>query len=76
MQSTIETWVLGTEYVAMMVRMETLYAIQYKLRMMGVPISGPTYIHGDNMSVIHNTSKPKCNAIAYHAISKSVAMRK
>jgi hypothetical protein len=48
--------------------------------MMGVPISGPTYIYGDNMSVIHNTQEPesilkkKSNSICYHAIQESVAM--
>ena len=64
------------------VGMETLHAIQYKLRMMGIPILGASYIYGDNMSVIHNTSNPgsrlrkKCIVIAYHAIHKSVAMGK
>ena len=54
----------------------------YKLRMMGIPISGPMYIYGCNMSVIHNiektesTLKKKCNAVAYQAICKSKAMNK
>ena len=39
--------------------METLLGIRYKLSMMGVPISGPSYIYGDNMSVIHNTQRPE-----------------
>ena len=48
--------------------------------MMGVPISGPTYMYGDNMSVIHNTQKPestlkkKSNSICYHAVREAVAM--
>ena len=57
-QSTIETSVFGAEFVAMKVRMETSHAIQYKLRMMGIPISVISYVYGDNMLVIHNTSKP------------------
>ena len=79
-QSTIETSVFGTEFVAMKVGIKTLCAIQYKLRMVGIPISGVSYLYGDNMSVINNTSKPestlkkKCNAIAYHAVCKSMAM--
>ena len=54
--------------------------IRYKLRMMGVPLSGATVIYGDNMSVIHNTQKPestlkkKSNSICYHAVRESVAM--
>ena len=59
---------------------EALQGLQYKLRMMGVQISGPTYIYGDNMSVVNNASKPestlkkKSNSICYHAIRESVAM--
>ena len=70
-----------TQILAVSIKVETLYAIQYKLRMMGIPIFGPLYIYGDNMLVIHNTSKPestlkkKCNAIAYHVIHDSVVMR-
>ena len=73
-QSTIETSVLGPEFVAMKVRVETVHAIQYKWRMMGIPISGPSYIYGDNIwvSII---LKKKCNVIAYHTILKFVAMR-
>ena len=79
-QATIETSVFGAEFVAMKHGMETLRGIRYKLRMMGVPISGPSFIYGDNMSVIHNTQRPestlkkKSNSICYHAIRESVAM--
>ncbi len=54
-QATIETSVFGAEFVAMKIGMESLRGLHYKLRMMGVGISGPSYIYGDNMLVIHNT---------------------
>ena len=79
-QNTIETSVFGAEFVAMKIGMESVRGFRYKLRMMGVPISGHTYIYGDNMSVIHNTQRPestlnkKSNSICYHAIRESVAM--
>ena len=66
----------------MKVGMEILYAIQYKLRIMDIPIPGVSYIYGDNMSVIHNTSKPeltlkkKHNEIAHHVVCKSLVMGK
>ena len=53
-QPTIETSVFGAEFMAMKHGMETLQGLRYKLHMMGVPILGPSYIYGDNMSVIHN----------------------
>ena len=79
-QSTIETSVFGAEFVAMKHGVEVTRGLRYKLRMMGVPIVTPTYIYGDNMSVIHNTQRPestlkkKSNSICYHAIRESVAM--
>ena len=79
-QATIETSVFGAEFVAMKLGMESLRGLRYKLRMMGVPIFGPSLIYGDNMSVIHNTQRPestlkkKSNSIAYHAVRESVAM--
>ena len=79
-QATIETSVFGAEFVAMKQGMEALRGLRYKLRMMGVAIAGPSYIYGDNMSVIHNTQRPesvlkkKSNSICYHAIREAVAM--
>ena len=79
-QPTVGTSVLGAEFVAMKNSMETLRGLWYKLRMMGVSLSGPSFIYGDNMSVIHNTQRPesmlrkKSNSICYHAVRESVAM--
>jgi hypothetical protein len=48
--------------------------------MMGIPLTGPSYIYGDNKSQVTNSSWPestlkkKCNSICYHAIRESVAM--
>ena len=49
--------------------------------MMGVKIDVPTYVYGDNMYVIHNTSKTesllkkKSNSICYNFVREAVAMR-
>ena len=79
-QSTVETSVFGAEFVAMKHGIETVRGIRYKLRMMGIEVDNPTYVYGDNMSVVTNSSKPesqlkkKCNSICYHAVRESVAM--
>ncbi len=50
--------------------------------MMGVPLTGPSFIYEDNKSQVTNSSRPestlkkKCNSICYHAIRESVAMGK
>ena len=54
--------------------------IRYKLRIMGVPISGSSYIYGDIMSFIKDNQRPestlikKSNSICYHDVRKSVAV--
>jgi hypothetical protein len=60
-QGTVETSVFGAEFVAMRAAgNEACRGIRYyKLRMMGIPVNEPTYIYGENMSVIHNTQRPE-----------------
>ncbi len=47
---------------------------------MGVPVTGPSFIYGDNKSQVTDSSRPestltkKCYAVCYHAIRDSVAM--
>jgi hypothetical protein len=79
-QATIETSTFGSEFVAAKVATETIRGLRYKLRMFGIPIDGPAYFFGDNMSVITNISIPesvlkkKSNSIAYHCVREAVAM--
>ena len=46
---------------------------------MGIPVEGPTYIYGDNQSVLADTTIPdstlmkKSQSIAYHFIHEGVA---
>ncbi len=79
-QATIETSVFGAEFIAMKHATEMLMGLRYKIHMMGIPLSGPTYVYGDNKSQVTNSPRPeltlknKCNSICYHAIRESVAM--
>jgi hypothetical protein len=47
---------------------------------MGITLGGPTFVYGDNMSVVHNTQSPesvlkkKSDSIFYHAVRESDAM--
>jgi hypothetical protein len=59
---------------------KTLRGLRYKIRMVGIPLSGPTYIYGNHESQVTNSSRPgstlnkKCNSICYHAICEFVVM--
>ena len=54
--------------------------LRYKLRMIGISTSGPSYIYAGNMAVVYNISRPesvlrkKSNSVCYHAVCESVAM--
>jgi hypothetical protein len=80
-QGSVEAATFGSEFVALKTGMEANRSLRYKLRMMGVPIDGPTYVYCDNMSVVYNTSIPesqlkkKSNSIAFHAVREAAAMK-
>ena len=78
-QGSIEGSSFGSEFSAMKTAVELVEGLRYKLRMMGVPLDGGTHIKADNMSVIHNCSKPastlkkKSVSIAYHYCRERIA---
>jgi len=78
-QNSVEGSSFGSEFSAMKTGVELVEGLRYKLRMMGCPIDGATYIKADNMSVIHNVSNPastlkkKSNSIAYHYVRERCA---
>jgi len=59
---------------------ETTEGLIYKLKMMGVPIDGPSNIMADNMPVLvknmsipESVLKKKSNSIAYHYVRERAA---
>ena len=61
---------------------EYLRGLRYKLRMMGIPCDFPSFVFGDNKSVLTNSSNPfsmlkkKSSSIAYHFVREGVAKDK
>ena len=78
-QNTVETSSYGSEFCAMRIAVELVESLRYKLRMMGIPIDGPSNIFCDNESVYKNVSRPEStlkkrhNAISYHRVREAVA---
>ena len=72
--------VFGTKFVTMKKGMNSLRGLNYKLKMMVISISGPSYIYGDNMSVVLNASWPesllrkKSNSVCYPLVHESVSV--
>jgi hypothetical protein len=72
-QNTIETSTLfGSEFCDMKTAIDMVEGLCYKLRMMGIPLNGPTSVFCDNESVVRNSAAPEStlkkrhNVIAYH----------
>ena len=79
-QTTIETSSFGSEFMAMKTGTEYLRGLRYKLCAMGIPVTKPVFIYGDNQSVLSNTTGPdsqlnkKSNSVAYHHCREGVAL--
>jgi len=78
-QNTVETSTFGAELVAGRVAMEKVRAYRTKLRLLGVPIGGVSYMLCDNQSVVTSTGKAestltkKHNSICWHSIREAIS---
>ena len=78
-QATVEASTFGSEFVALRVACEMNDALRYKLRMMGIPLDGPTNGFCDNEGVVNNVSKAESTlkkkhlAVCYHKARESAA---
>ena len=78
-QKTVEMSTYGSEMVAARIAIDTLVEFHYKLRMLGIPVENTSFLVGDNMSVVINTTLPssslkkKHQACNYHCIREVIA---
>jgi hypothetical protein len=72
-QATIETSVFGAEFVAMKHGIDKLQGLCYKLYMMGIPLTGASYIFADNKSQVTNSTIPE--STLKKNVSPSATMR-
>ena len=80
-QGQVETATYGSEFVAAHTSVEQIIDLRYTLCMFGVPLDGPSWLFGDNQSVITSSTLPhstlsKCwNALSYHRVREAIAAR-
>jgi len=78
-QGAIETSTYSAEFIAMKTAVEEVMSVRYMLRCLGVKVTRPTPILGDNRSVIMNAIIPssllkkKHVAISYHMTREATA---
>ena len=80
-QSTVETSTYGAEFVAARICTDQIIALRYELMMLGVPLTGPAYMFGDNESVIVSATIPEGNlkkrhvTLSYHRVREAIAAK-
>ena len=71
-QNIVEASTFGLKFIALRVGCETNNGLRYKVRMMGVPMEGPTNVYYDNEAIISNsnmtepTLKKNHLSVCYH----------
>ena len=78
-QNNVESSTFSSEIIALKIATEQIKALRYKLRMFGIPISGPARVFCDNDSVVTSSTFPESTlkknhcSIAYNKIRESFA---
>jgi len=78
-QSQVETATYGSEFMVARNATERITDLRYTLRSFGVPLDGPSWLFGDNKSVVtsstipHSTLGKRWNALSYHRVREAVA---
>jgi len=58
LQSTVKTATFGSEHVATRTATEQILDLHLTLRYLGVPLDGPSFMFGDNESIVNTASVP------------------
>lgn len=78
-QGTVETSTYGSEFVAACIATEHIIDLRITLRSMGVPLDGPSWLLGDNQSVVTSSTIPQSvmskrhNALSFHWVRAAIA---
>jgi hypothetical protein len=80
-QGCIATSTYTAEFVAMRQAVEEAISLRYMLRCLGIPVTKPTDLYGDNRSVYQSAGIPdgelkkKHVAISYHYVREAIAAK-
>jgi hypothetical protein len=78
-QETVETATYGSEFVAARKTIQQNIGLRLTLRYLGVPIEGPTFLFGDNESVVKSSTVPdsrlgkRHHGLSYHFAREAIA---
>jgi hypothetical protein len=78
-QGQVETATYGSEFVAARTATEQILDLRFTLRSLGAPMDGPSWMFGDNQSVVTSSTIPhsqlskRWNALSYHRVREAIA---
>ena len=78
-QNSFETATYGSEFVAARTAVDQIVDLRYTIRMLGVPLTGPSWMFGDNLEVINSATIPsgklqkRQNILNYHRVREAQA---
>ena len=78
-QSTVERTTYGAEFVAARIGTDRIIDLQFTLQAMGVPVEEPSWMFGDNHSVLtsstipHSVMSKRWVALSYHRVRAAIA---
>ena len=80
-QNTVMTATYGSEFTSARITTEQTIDIRYTCRMMGISLDGPSWMFGNNKSVITSSTIPgsklnkRHNALSYHKVREAVCAK-
>ena len=80
-QATVETATYGSEFVVARIATEQIIDLRTTLRYLGVNLSGPANLFGDNQSVVTSSTIPssalnkRSSALCYHRVREAIAAK-
>jgi hypothetical protein len=80
-QQTVETATYGSEFKVARQAVQQIIDLHYTLCMMGILLDGPSWMFGENESVItsstslHSILNKRHNALSYHCVRECIAAK-
>ncbi len=80
-QATVETATYGSEFVVARIATEQIIDLRNTLRYFGARVDGPSFMFGDNQSVVTSSTIPssvlnkRSSALCYHRVREAIAAK-
>jgi len=80
-QASVETATYGSEFVAARIAVNQIVELRHELRYLGVQLTGPSWMFGDNLAVVNSATMPNgrlqkwSHILNYHRIREAQATK-